>query len=109
MKVNEQGIRLNNEWYEKYCRENDRLGGNSAEGNFVEGWSIIENTDYVKTLTDVCGLLLFGYESCFANKSYAVDTVDEWIEQYGADDKYFGFTLAEIKVELLKYYTVEGE
>ena len=106
MKLNAKGVALNNEWYEKYCYENDRLGGNSADGDFVEGWCIIDNTDYVKTLTDVCGLLIYGYEHT-SRTCYAIDTIEEWIAEYGEDDKWYGFTLAEVKEELLKYYEEE--
>ena len=105
LKLTEQGVALNNEWYEKYCSENDKLGGNSAKGDFVEGWCIIDNSDYVKNLTDVCGLFIFGYDSGFGWS--AVDTIDEWIEDYGAADNAYGFSLKEIRTELLKYYVVE--
>lgn len=105
MKLTNEGVALNNEWYEKYCHENDKLGGNSAEGDFVDGWCIIDNSDYVKTLMDVCGLFIFGYDTSF--NYTAVDMVDELIEEYGADDGAYDFTYAEIKAELLKYYTVE--
>lgn len=102
MKLTKQGVALNNKWYENYCRENDRLGGNSAECNFVEGWSIVDNTDYIKNLTDVCGLLIFGYETGFGWT--AVDEIDGWIAEFGEDETVYGFTHAEIRAELLKYY-----
>ena len=97
MKMNIKGKELYKLWEQKYYTENDKLGGNSAEGDFVEGWSIVDNTDYIKTLSDVCGLLIFGYDND------AVNTVDEWMEIYG-NEKAYGFTYEEIKVELLKYF-----
>lgn len=98
MKLNAEGKKLYDIWYQNYCKENDNLGGNSAEGDFVEGWSIVDNTDYIKTLTDVCGLLIFGYDED------AIGTVDEWIEIYGSTDKAYGFTYTEIRAELPKYF-----
>ena len=99
MKLNAKGNELYNIWEQNYHKENDRLGGNSANGYFVEGWCIIDNDNYVKTLTDECGLLIFGYDVD------AIWTVNEWIEMYGADDVIFeGYTCADIKVELLKYF-----
>lgn len=98
MKLNEKGKKLYDIWWKNYCKENDNLGGNSAEGDFVEGWCIIDNDDYVKTLTDECGLLIFGYDS-------PVCIVDEWIYEYGANDKIFkSYTCADVKAELLKYF-----
>ena len=55
MKLNAEGKKLHDIWERNYHTENDRLGGNSADGNFIEGWAIIDNPSYVKTLTDFCG------------------------------------------------------
>ena len=104
MKLNAKGNELYKIWEYNYYKENDNLGGNSAEGDYVEGWCIIDNDDYVKTLTDECGLLIFGYDE------YAIDTIDEWIKDWGADDVCFtdvngkSYTFAEVKAELLKYF-----
>lgn len=104
MKLNTKGNEMFNIWEQNYRKENDKLGGNSAEGNYVEGWCIIDNDDYVKTLTDECGLLIFGYDDD------AIYQVEEWIEMYGEDDimftDYYGeeYSCAEIKAELLKYF-----
>ena len=102
MKLNEKGKELYNIWYANYCKENDKLGGNSAEGDFVEGWTIIDNSDYINNITDECGLLIFGYEEG------AIDTVDEWIE-WGEDNEEevwedCGFTYTDVRNELLKYF-----
>ena len=104
MKLNAKGNELYDIWWKNYCKENDNLGGDSANHDFVEGWCIIDNTEYVKTLTDECGLLIFGYDT------NAIYTVEEWIEDWGADDVIFtdtngnDYTCAEIKEELLKYF-----
>lgn len=107
MKLNAKGNELYDIWEKNYCKENDKLGGNSANGDYVEGWCIIDNDDYVKTLTDECGLLIFGYDD---GEDGAIDHVDEWIEMYGEDDiiftDYYGeeFSCGEVKAELLKYF-----
>lgn len=104
LKLNAKGNELYKIWEQNYCNENDNLGGDSANGDYVEGWFIIDNDDYVKTLTDECGLLIFGYDDD------VFGIVDEWIELYGADDviftDYYGnkYTCADIKTELLKYF-----
>lgn len=102
MELNAKGKELYDIWEHNYRTENDKLGGNSADGDYVEGWCIIDNDDYVKTLTDECGLLIFGYDH------NAIDVVNEWIELYGENDIIFeGYTCAEVKAELLKYFEVE--
>ncbi len=104
MKLNDKGNELYDIWYANYRKENDNLGGDYANGDIVEGWCIIDNNDYVKTLTDECGLLVFGYDD------NAINVIDEWIEDYGADDVCFTdidgktYTFAEVKAELLKYF-----
>ena len=99
--LNEMGVKLENKWFAIYCNENDQMGGNSDDGDFVEGWSIVDDSRYVQTLEDVCGLLILGYNR------YALNTVEEWINDWGADEKIHGFTHAEIKEELLKKYYEE--
>ena len=104
MKLNTKGKELYGIWEQNYIKENDALGGDYASGNIVEGWCIIDNGSYVKTLTDECGLWIFGYDEG------AIDHVEECIEMYGASDEFFtdytgkSFTFAEMKEELLKYY-----
>lgn len=103
MKLNNLGKKIYDEWYEKYCAENDRLGGNSSCGDFVDGWCIIDNIDYIKTKDDAVGLMIFGYDG------YALDVVNEWIDDEFVkyDSKvydYMNFTFAELIEELKKYY-----
>lgn len=98
MKLNAKGIELHDIWEQNYFKENDRLGGNSAEGDYVEGWCIIDNGDYVKTLTDECGLLIYGY------KEDAIYVVKEWMENCKDEDICgFDFTFKEVLNELKKY------
>lgn len=107
MKLNAKGKELYKIWGQNYYKENDNLGGDSANGDIIEGWSIIDNDDYVKTLIDECGLLIFGYDD------NAINVIDEWIEDWGADDVCFtdidgkSYTFAEVRKELLKYFTEE--
>lgn len=99
MKMNAEGKKLYDVWYANYCKENDKLGGNSANGDFVEGWAIIDNADYVKTLEDFCGLMLFGYDND------AVWMVENWIEMYGNDEIIVnGYTCEDVRKELIKYF-----
>ena len=89
-----------NKWENIYYQENNKLGGNSQNNEFVEGWSIIEDTDHVKTIDDAVGLLIFGYDD------NALTTVDEWIETDTdkEDAKYLGFRLGDIRNKLKDYY-----
>lgn len=70
--------------------------------DYDEGWTVIDNDDYIKTLEDEIALLLYGYDG------YAVDVVQEWINEYGADD-YIDingklYTHREVYDELMKYF-----
>lgn len=107
MKLNKAGLEIYNFWHEIYCTANDELGGNSVESDFIEGWCIIDNYDWVKTLEDECGLWVYGYGDS------AVYYVDEYIEQYGEDDIIFidyegnKHTAKALKNEMLKYFDME--
>lgn len=101
IKLNDLGRDLYNVWWENYKKENDNLGGNSAEHDFVEGWCIIDNDEYIKTITDECGLLLFAYEEDVFN------VLDEWAKDTDETEKICGgFTIPEVKKELLKYVEI---
>lgn len=101
VKLNDLGRELYDIWWKNYKKENDRLGGNSAEHDFVEGWCIIDNDEYIKTITDECGLLLFAYDEDVFN------ILDEWAEDWNETDKICGgFTIPEVKKELLKYVEI---
>ena len=104
MKLNEKGRKVYDIWEQKYHKENDKLGGNSAEGDFVEGWCIIDNNEYIKSLTDFCGMLIFGYDED------ALWMVEDWIDAYGKDDVIFTdcdgniYTCMDVKIELFNYF-----
>lgn len=109
MKLNAKGEKLRNIWQQNYFKENNKLGGDSANSNFVEGWSIIDNKEYVKTLTDFCGLMLYGYDD-----DDCLWIADEWIEMYGENSVIFtdcngkSYTCIEVKTELLNYFDNMG-
>lgn len=101
MKMNAKGEELYDIWEQNYRKENDRLGGNSADGDYVEGWCIIDNDEYIKNITDECGLLIFGYYDD------AMFTVAEWIEDWGNERIKIGsnyYTYEDIIKELSKYF-----
>lgn len=104
-KLNARGQALRDTWEENYRVENDALGGNSAEGVYAEGWCIIDNDHYLRTIEDECGLLLFGYED-----EGALYQAEEWIEMYGPGEPIFVdaadriYTAGDIRRELLKYF-----
>ena len=103
MKFNNKGKKIYDIWEKKYVDENDRLGGNSAEGYFIEGWCIIENDNFVKTPEDVVGLYLYGYDE------HIFDIIDEWKEcngMLGTDYVWNGIdlTLDELEKAMEKYF-----
>lgn len=99
MKMNAEGKKLFSIWEQNYYKENDKLGGNSAEGDFVEGWCIIDNYEYIHNITDECGLFLFGYDD------NALNQIDELIELYGENDICsYDYTFGDLKKELEKYF-----
>ena len=102
MEFNKKGWDLYNTWSEKYSNENDKLGGNSSESEFVEGWCIIENNEFVKTPEDVIGLYLFGYDTNIFS------IIDKWRDQgmKGSDYVFDGInlTLDDFETEMKKYF-----
>ena len=98
MKLNEKGKELYKVWEQNYHKENDNLGGNSLEGDFIEGWSIVDNFEYIKNITDECGLLIFGYDD------NAINMVDEWLKYGDCEIGSLGFTYTDVRNELLKYF-----
>ena len=99
MQLNKKGWELWETWHKLYHAENNKLGGDSENGYFVDGWCIIDNTEYIKNITDQCGLLIFGYDD------YAIDTVTEWIEKWGNETIHpYEFTWADVIERLKQYY-----
>jgi hypothetical protein len=104
MKLNENGQKLWDIWDKKYCNENDRLGGNSKEGNYIEGWSIIDTWDFIHDITDECGLLIYGYDDD------AIWTVAEWIDDGDTwDGSRINATYYDVIRELLQYFDTTPE
>lgn len=99
MKINEKGMALYKIWEENYYKENDNLGGDSANGDLVEGWGIIDNFNYIHNLTDECGLWLFGYGET------ALSEIEERIKKYGEYEIcVFKYTFGDLKKEMLKFF-----
>lgn len=99
VKFNSKGWEMYNKWENIYRTELDRLM--KEDSNCETGWCIIEGDDFVKTLDDVVGLMIFGYDD------NALGIIDEWIEEYGKDDSAYGFNLVDIQKELEKYFEWE--
>lgn len=101
--MNKKGLKLYDIWEKKYYEENDRLGGNSKNGDFVEGWSIIENERFVKTPEDLVGLYLFGYTDNIFN---IIEEWKEFDEMIGTDKVWncIDMTLDEFEKEIKKYF-----
>ena len=102
MKLNQKGIEAFKKWDKIYCAENDRLGGDSGNGEFIEGWCIIDDYEHIKSITDESELLIYGYET------NALAMIEEWQELENATDttifdKKLGFTFGELKAEINKY------
>ena len=69
----------------------------------MEGWAIIDNDDYIKNITDLCGLLLFGYDTD------AIYHAEEWCRDWGEDWEVLpGITAKMVLIELEKYYQNNG-
>ena len=90
-----------NEWATKYDNELERLKKEYNNPDYHEGWCIIETNEFIKTLDDVVGLMIFGYDD------NALGTIDEWIELDGEEGTYFDFKLVDIMHELEKYFEWE--
>lgn len=98
MQMKDNASPIFDKWANIYYQENDKLGGDSQNNDFVEGWCIIEDKAHVKALDDAVGLLIFGYDD------NALSTVDDWIEIDGEDAEYLGFRLGDIRNKLEDYY-----
>jgi hypothetical protein len=97
MKLNEDGKKQYKKWEAFYYAENDILGGDSASGNIIEGWSIIEYRP--ETLEQFCGMLIFGHDED------APVVVADWIREYGKDWQAFkNYTCQDVNNALIKYF-----
>lgn len=104
MKLNERGEELYNIWEKKYFEENDRRGGDSQNGDFIDGWSIIDTRDFIRNITDECGILVYGY------RDNAIWTVAEWIDDGDNwENSRLNVTYCDVIQELLQYFNVTPE
>lgn len=98
VRMKDSAKHIYDKWETKYRNELERLKNEYNDPDYHEGWCIIDNDDFVKTLDDVVGLFIFGYHD------NALGTIDEWIEIYGENDTYYGFKLVDIMHKLEKYF-----
>lgn len=97
--LTDEGKRLYYKFEKYYCDELEKLRKEKNDPEYCEGWCIIDNSDYVKTLEDVCGILIYG------DDEFAFDHLDDFIKYNGEDDIYdLGYTAKEVKEALKKYY-----
>ena len=95
---NAEGKRLDKKFHSYYVSELEKLRKERNDPDYTEGWCIIDTSEYVKTLEDVCGILIYG------DDDNAFNHLDEFIETYGEDEIYdLGFTAREVRNELEKY------
>lgn len=88
------------EKFERFHRERiDEIRKETGDYDYTEGWCVIDNSEYVKTLEDVCGIIIYGYDND------GIDHICEYIGDYGENSEYdLGFTARQVLVELMKYY-----
>lgn len=102
--MNEEGKKLFDKWMKVYEDELERLRKALNDEEYVEGWSIIDDYDFVKTIEDEVGLLIFGYDDYLPNQ------FDEWHKFYDEDEVFFtdfygkDYTLKEVEELAMKYY-----
>ena len=95
---NDKGKSLYEKFEQYYYDELAKLRKEKKDPEYIEGWCIIDNEDYVRTLEDVCGILIYG------DDDFAFQHLDDFIKQYGEDEVYdCGYTAREVRDELLKY------
>ncbi|MEE1256267.1 MAG: hypothetical protein UHN47_07115 [Lachnospiraceae bacterium] len=97
-KMKDLAKHIYDEWETKYRNELERLRKEKNNPDYHEGWCIIETDEFIKTLDDVVGLIIFGFDD------NAYGTIEEWIKQDGENDTYLGFKLKDIMQELEKYF-----
>ena len=87
-----KGWEVFNKWQDIYYKELERLQKEKNDPMYGEGWCIIDNFDFIKTIDDEIGLLIFGYDDG------VIDILNEWKEDgIGGDEEYlFGYTINDI-------------
>lgn len=103
-KLNARGWELYKKWEQIYEDELHRLQAEKNDPDFTEGWCIIDTYDFVKTVEDEVGLLVFGYDEGIG--AY----FGFWEEHGGDDDICFRdvegreYTFAEVEKLVVPYY-----
>lgn len=90
MKLTEKGMEIFRKWESVYFAELEKLRKENNDPDFCEGWCIIDDADHIDTIEDEIGLLIFGYDD------HVIDHLKEYIEDYGDDEYFCGFTAQEI-------------
>ena len=102
-KLTEKGWEKFNEWYKNYQTELERLRLLYNDKDYEEGWSIIDNYDYVKTLDDEVGLLIFGYDESIG---YYFDEWEKYIDDVCfVDINGVEYTFRQVEEAVEPYYT----
>jgi len=94
MRLNEKGKQLYDKFENFYVTELERLRKEKNDPEYIEGWCIIDNNNYVQDIEDEIGLLIYGYDE------FVFDVLSDWENVEYA----FGLTGKEIKQKLEEYY-----
>lgn len=103
--MNELGKALYNKWDRIYRGELQRIRAERNDPEYIEGWCIIDNYDFVKTLEDEVGLLIFGYDDGLPQMFE-----NQWPKIYREDEYFFtdingkDYTLKEVKEKCKLYF-----
>lgn len=102
--MNAKGWELFKKWEAIYEKELQLLREEMNDPEYEEGWSIIDDYDFVKTIDDEIGLLVFGYDD-------GIDYYFDFWEQHGGlnevcftDIDGNDYTFAEVKERIVPYY-----
>lgn len=100
MKLNAKGLELFNKWEHIYVEELTKQREQRGDPEYCEGWSIIDDSDHIRSVEDAVGLAVFG------DDDRAIYHILQCIEYgyFSADEEYcFGVSAMQF-VELLKPY-----
>lgn len=104
-KLTEEGWELFRKWEKIYEDERERIASELNDPDYTEGWCIIDNYDFVKTVEDEVGLLIFGYDE-------GIGSYFEFWEAHGepndvcfTDINGHDYTFAEVEKLVVPYYT----
>lgn len=98
MKLNDKGIKLYDKWTSIYDDELERIRKEKNDAGYVEGFCIIDNNKFIKTVEDFIGLYIHGYYEDFIDIF-----INEW-KTSGDAICCFGLSYDEVESEIRKYY-----